>query len=118
MPATPLHLAEHGYTQLAHSPALFRNQDGSIRFSLVVDDFAVVWNSKAGMDHFLTTLRKLYTVKVDWKGQKYLGMTIAINRVIWHVTISMPGYIKKTLLRFGHKLPHKPQHLLDISFCH
>jgi hypothetical protein len=91
------HLAAHGYTQLAHSPALFRNRDGSIRFSLVVDDFAVVWNSKASMDHFLTTLRKLYTVKVDWKGQKYLGMTIAINRAIRHVTISMPGYIKKLL---------------------
>jgi hypothetical protein len=35
------HLEQHGYHQLFHAPALFRNKDGSIRFALVVDDFAV-----------------------------------------------------------------------------
>jgi hypothetical protein len=38
------HLLQHGYTQLPHSQSLFRNEDGSIRFSLVVDDFAVIWS--------------------------------------------------------------------------
>jgi hypothetical protein len=37
------HLEKHGYRQLSHSQALFRNHDGSIRFALVVDDFAVIW---------------------------------------------------------------------------
>ncbi len=59
------HLAQHGYHQLSHSPSLFRNQDGSIRFSLVVDDFVVIWKDKTKIKHLIQTLRKLYTVKVD-----------------------------------------------------
>ncbi len=67
------HLEKHGYRQLSHSPSLFRKHDGSIRFALVVDDFAVVWKDKKSTTHFITTLRKLYTVKIDWEGYKYLG---------------------------------------------
>jgi hypothetical protein len=93
------HLEEHGYKQLPHSPSLFRNYDGSVRFALVVDDFAVAWKGKENIKHFIQTLRKMYTVKVDWKGSKYLGMDIAIDRVRRHVTLSMPGYIAKLLRR-------------------
>jgi hypothetical protein len=91
------HLKSNGYYQLKHSPSLFRNDDGSIRFALVVDDFAVIWKNKQKIKHFIQTLRKLYTVKVDWQGAKYLGMDIAINRTHRHVTVSMPGYIEKLL---------------------
>ena len=91
------HLEKHGYRQLCHSQALFRNHDGSIRFALVVDDFAVIWKNKTSIDHFIATLRKLYTVKIDWEGSKYLGMDISINRPDRYVTISMPGYIEKLL---------------------
>jgi hypothetical protein len=94
------HLLQHGYTQLAHSQSLFRNEDDSIRFSLVVDDFAVIWSKKASMDHLIQTLRKLYTVKVNWEGSKYLGMNITIDRIKRNVTLSMPGYVDKLL----HKL--------------
>jgi hypothetical protein len=93
------HLERHGYHQLFHAPALFRNKDGSIRFALVVDDFAVVWSSHTAMQHFLSTLRKLYTVKVDFEGHKYLGIDIDIDRKQRHVTLSMPGYINKLLQR-------------------
>ena len=93
------HLEGNGYHQLHHAPALFRNGDGSIRFALVVDDFAVVWSSSTAMNHFLGTLRKLYTVKVDYQGQKYLGLTIHIDRPHRHVTLSMPGYIARLLKR-------------------
>jgi hypothetical protein len=93
------HLEKHGYHQLFHAPALFRNSDGSIRFALVVDDFAVVWSSKKAMKHFLQTLRKLYTIKVDYHGSRYLGLDIAIDRQQRHVTLTMPGYIKKLLKR-------------------
>jgi hypothetical protein len=92
-----IHLAKHGYRQLEHSPSLFRNQSGSIRFALVIDDFAVIWKSKSDMTHFIQMLRKLYTVKVDWAGSKYLGMDISIDHAARHVTISMPGYVEKLL---------------------
>jgi hypothetical protein len=93
------HLEQNGYHQLFHAPALFRNADGSIRFALVVDDFAVVWSTKTAMKHFLDTLCELYTIKVDHKGSKYLGMQIQVDRIQRHVTLSMPGYIAKLLQR-------------------
>ena len=93
------HLEANGYFQLHHAPALFRNRDGTIRFALVVDDFAVVWSSKTAMNHFLGTLRKLYTIKVDYQGLQYLGLSIRINRHQRHVTLSMPGYIARLLQR-------------------
>jgi hypothetical protein len=71
-----------GYTQIKSSPSVFRNQDGSIRFTLVVDDFAVVWTDRTSIDHFIKTLTLLYQVKVNWHGTKYLGMDISINRSI------------------------------------
>jgi hypothetical protein len=93
------HLERNGYFQLFHTPSIFPNHNGTVRFSLVVDDFAVVWSNKTDMNHFIQTLRQLYTVKVEWSGGKYLGMTIDINRQERHVTLSMPGYIITKLLR-------------------
>ncbi len=93
------HLEQHGYFQLHHTPSLFRNHNESIRFSLVVDDFAVVWSSETDIQHYMNALRKLYTVKVDYRGSKNLGMTIDINRKERHVTLSMPGYITKLMRR-------------------
>jgi hypothetical protein len=93
------HLQEHGYTQISSFPSVFRNRNGKIRFTLVVDDFAVVWKDQASMDHSITTLTQLYQVKVNWQGSKYLGMDIAINRDKRYVTLTMPGCISKLLQR-------------------
>ncbi len=51
------------------------------------------------MDHFTQTLTMLYQVKVNWCGTKYLGMTIDIDRVKRHVTLTMPGYVDRLLQR-------------------
>jgi hypothetical protein len=91
------HLRQHGYIKLQHAPSCFRNPTGTVRFCLVIDDFAVVWNDKLAMDHLVSTLQKLYQVKVNWAGNKYLGMDVDIDREERHVTISMPGYIAKLL---------------------
>ena len=45
------HLKEHGYFQLPMIPSVFRNESGSIRFTLVVDDFAIVWKEQRDIDH-------------------------------------------------------------------
>ena len=91
------HLAAHGYHQLPHTPSFFRNETGNVRFGLVVDDFAVLWTNRTALNHLLTTLTQLYQIKVNYEGTKYLGMTIAIDRVARHVTLTMPGYIDKLL---------------------
>jgi hypothetical protein len=113
------HLETYGYYQLFHAPSLFRNKDGSLRFALVVDDFAVVWSSQSAMNHFLQTLRKLYNVKVDYKGLKYLGMNISINRKERHVTLTMPGYVAKLLKRVrpqGVKGAHTPSVFIQPNY--
>jgi hypothetical protein len=91
------HLHQHGYDQLPSTPSVFRNKSGSIRFTLVVDDFGVVWTNQADLDHLIHTLTMLCQVKVDVAGSKYLGMDIRINRKKRHVTLTMPGYIDRLL---------------------
>jgi hypothetical protein len=54
------HLQLHGYTQIPSSPSVFRNRSGTIRFTLVVDDFAVVWKDQGSINHFINTLTQLY----------------------------------------------------------
>jgi hypothetical protein len=93
------HLQKHGYTQIPSTPACFRNASGSIRFTLVVDDFAVVWHDQKDIDHLIHTLTILYRVKVNWLGTKYLGMPIDIDRTARHVTLTMPKYVDKLLQR-------------------
>jgi hypothetical protein len=53
------HLKKHGYNPLPSSPSVVRNNDGTIRFTLVVDDFAVLWTNQKSMNHFLYTLTEL-----------------------------------------------------------
>ncbi len=66
------HLAKHGYTQqLPHSPSLFRNFDGSIRFALVVDDFAVIWKNKR--ETFRSNIAKAVYSQSRLAGHQILG---------------------------------------------
>ena len=115
------HLKEHGYIQIPSSPSVFRNLDGSIRFTLVVDDFAVVWKDRAQIDHFIETLTLLYQVKVNWGGTKYLGMDVKINREKRHVTLTMAGYIRKLLQRgrpHGIKGASTPAQYTSPNYAH
>jgi hypothetical protein len=60
-------LKDHGYFQLPSTPSVFRNRSGTIRFTLVVDDFGVVWNNREDLNHFIQTLTKLYQGKAIWR---------------------------------------------------
>jgi hypothetical protein len=71
-----------------------------VRFSLVVDDFFIVYHDKADFDHLVDALRGKYKVTVDLKGAKYLGMTIDHDRKKHELRISMPGYVAKMLEQF------------------
>ncbi len=57
------------------------------------------WTNRAHMDHFIDTLTKLYQIKINWEGTRYLGTDIAINRIERHVTLSMPKYIDRLLCK-------------------
>ena len=61
-------------------------------------------------DHLLNSLRKHYTISVDWAGTDYCGLSIKWNYAKKYVDISMPGYIASTLERLQHSKPIRPQH--------
>jgi hypothetical protein len=94
------HIAQHGYTQSDVVPCLFSHATNGVTFVLVVDDFGIKYTNDEGRDHFLDTLRSLYTITVDIENPTYLGMTIIHDKVAQTITCSMPGYIEKVLTRF------------------
>ena len=49
-------------------------------------------------------------MSVDWKGELYCGITLEWNYERGYVDISMPGYVKKQLTKYGHPMPKRPQH--------
>ena len=87
------HLALHGYNMAPNTLP--------IAFTLVVDDFGIKYHNKDSAQHLIDTLEKLYIIKIIWTGSKYVGLTIAHDKVKRAVRISMPGYVEKALQRFG-----------------
>ena len=104
------HLAPYGYAPVKHTPGLWRHHTRSITFTLVVDDFGIKYTDSADVHHLQQALRQQYDITTDMTGTLYCGLTLAWNYDKQYVDVSMPGYIEKTLLRFGHKSPTRPQH--------
>ena len=118
------HLSSNGYVQCPNTPCLFRHRTRDIIFCLVVDDFGVRYKTQADADHLIQTLEQHeYKLKVRPLGDLYLGMKILFDRQKHTVAISMPGYIRKMLLRFrpqfllqGHRAPRTPGVYIAPSF--
>jgi hypothetical protein len=95
------HLASHGYHQATHTPCLFTHETRDIAFTLVVDDFGIMYTKDEDAQHLLASLRELYIMTEDWaEQQKYVGITIKHDREANIITLSMPGYVEKALARF------------------
>jgi hypothetical protein len=96
-----LHLAKHGYHPTTSNPCLFRHSSGHLSFTLVVDDFGVIFRDRASAEHLISALSELYVLTTDWSGSKYIGIDIDYNLSTKTVNLSMPGYVEKALQRFG-----------------
>ena len=97
------HLASHGYHQAKHTPCLFKHESNSVAFTLVVDDFGIKYTREADADHLMSTLRKLYIMTEDRATkQKYVGITIEHDLQNRTIYLTMPGYVHKAIVRFGH----------------
>ena len=103
-------LAKDGYLDLPHTPGLWKHKTRDIAFSLVVDDFGIKYTRKEDADHLIEAIKKSYHMSVDWKGELYCGITLEWNYEKGYVDISMPGYVKKQLTKYGHPTPKRPQH--------
>ena len=102
-------LAKHGYRQTA-TPCLFKHDTNGIFFTLVVDDFLIKYHDRAALDHLFAAIREEYRFDVDEAASKYIGMTIAYDHPNRTITLSMPGYVRAALKRFGITLGPKPMH--------
>ena len=78
-------------------------------FSLVVDDFSIKYQRREDAEHLTNALQDLYKITIDWQGTKYCGLNLEWNYQARTVTISIPGYIKKMLQKFKHKIPSRKQ---------
>jgi hypothetical protein len=77
---------------------------------LVVDNFGVKYVGKEHVEHLIRCIKETYKVTEDWTGDLYCGITLKWNYDERWLDISMPGYIKKLLLKYKHCMPTKPQH--------
>eukprot|EP00804_Cyclotella_cryptica_P008108 CCRYP_004594-RA/>CCRYP_004594-RA protein AED:0.30 eAED:0.28 QI:0/0/0/1/0/0.5/2/0/866 len=74
------------------------------------NDFGVKYVGIEHAKHLLQTLNTHYTTSHDWKGERYLGLTITWDYRRKQVHLSMPGYCQKAGQRFRHNVPTRPQH--------
>ena len=66
----------------------------------MVDDFGVRYINKQDTDHLIMTLQKKYPIKMNQKGDYYLGMTLEWDYNKIHsnrnVQLSIPGYVNNS----------------------
>ena len=73
-------LAPHGYYEVKHTPGLWKHISLPIQFTLVVDNFGVIYTRQKDAEHLLGILEKeLTAVSTDWDGALYCGITLEWN---------------------------------------
>ena len=100
-------LEPHGYYPSKRTPGLWLHRTRPISFTLVVDDFGVKYINKSDADHLFDAIKTKYPVKIDWTGNKYLGINLKWNYKKRYVTLSMKGYNLKKAKEFNHPVPTK-----------
>ena len=102
-------LNNKGYFQSKLVPGLWTHHTRPISFTLVVDDFGVKYTREMDVHHLMSALKKNYEITDDWKGAKYIGITLDWDYARRQVHLSMPGYVKRALKQFNHPTPLKRQ---------
>ena len=101
-------LKPHGYLEHKNTPGLWYHKTRPVSFTLVVDDFGVKYVGKEHVNHLILCLKQSkYKLTKDWTGSLYCGISLNWNYNAGHVDISMPGYIKKKLHKYGHVCPNR-----------
>jgi hypothetical protein len=68
--------------------------------------FGINYHTIDDANHLLDCLRSQYVITTDWKGSKYIGITINHDSSKKTIELSMPGYVEKALERFQVPIPH------------
>ena len=90
-------------------------------FILIVDDFGVEYLGKQHADHLASVLRKYHEITIDWEGEKYAGIDLKWNYLNLTFLLSIEGYIREVLAKYGQPMPTKrklsPHKHCDILYC-
>jgi hypothetical protein len=62
------------------------------------------------MDHLIWCIKQNNELTKDWMGNLYCGIMLNWDYDACTLDIFMPGYIKKLLLKYKHKMPSKQHH--------
>jgi hypothetical protein len=102
-------LEPYGYYPASHTPGLWLHKSRPIAFTLIVDDFAVIYGGQENAHHLRNALLHNYEITTDWGGNVYSGMTLNWDYQKRTCDISMPGYVTTVLDKFQHATPKQPQ---------
>jgi hypothetical protein len=105
-------LAPFGYYESVNTPHLWYHESQLISFILIVNNFGIEYASQDYVDHFISSIKKTYTLTEDWMGNLFFGITLEWDYDCQMVDISMPGYIIKKLQEYEHSKPFKVQNCL------
>jgi hypothetical protein len=81
-----------------------------ITFCLVVNNFGIKTASMANMKYLVSSLQEDYSVTIDWTGSLFCRVKLTWDYINQTVNLHMPNYINKTLRKYQHPAPLKPQH--------
>jgi hypothetical protein len=101
-------LKPFGYHPARHRTGLWLHNTKPTAFSLVVDDFAVKYITKADAHHLCDALLRHYEITTDWDGTVYSSITLDWDYNKRTCDIFMPGYITNVLNKFQHDTPKTP----------
>jgi hypothetical protein len=103
-------LLPHGYYKCANTPGLWKHITRPILFTLVIDNFGVKYVGREHVEHLIACIKEKYKPTENWTGDLYCGIKLNWDYTARTLNISMPGYIKKILLKYKHCMPAQPQH--------
>jgi len=103
-------LAPHGYYKCINSPGLWRHKWRPITFTLAVDNFGVKYVGKEHADHLVASLKTKYKLVEDWAGDLYCGTKLHWDYAARTLDKSMPGYVRRQLLKYKHVTTSRFQH--------
>ena len=104
------HLLPHGYYKCANTTGLWKHIIRPILFILVINNFGVKYVGREHVEHLIACIHERYKLTEDWTGDLYCGIKLNWDYNACTLDISMPGYIKKILLKYKHCMPARPQY--------
>ena len=99
-------LNSKGYYQSKYTPGLWTHKNQPIQFMLVVEDFRIKYVGVENATHLIASLKEFYS-KSKESGNKYIGLALDWDYKGKQVHLSMPVYVDRALICFGHEKPRK-----------